>query len=41
MGMMCEQGTVTSRFKVSRLMEELGLICKQPGGHPQRTIGSR
>ncbi|PRD30520.1 UNVERIFIED_CONTAM: insO2 [Trichonephila clavipes] len=33
MGMMREQGTVIGRFKVSRLMEELGLICKQPGGH--------
>ncbi|VWD47792.1 IS element protein [Burkholderia contaminans] len=33
MGMMREQGTVIGRFKVSRLMEELGLICKQPGRH--------
>ncbi len=31
--MMREQGTVIGRFKVSRLMEELGLICKQPGSH--------
>lgn len=33
MGRMREQGTVIGRFKVSRLMEERGLICKQPGGH--------
>ncbi|WP_338929460.1 IS3 family transposase [Ralstonia pseudosolanacearum] len=33
MGMMREEGTVIGRFKVSRLMEELGLICKQPGCH--------
>jgi len=33
MGMMREQGTVIGRFKVARLMEEQGLICKQPGGH--------
>ena len=31
--MMREQGTMIGRFKVSRLMEELGLICKQPGAH--------
>jgi putative transposase len=31
--MMREQGTVIGRFKVSRLMEELGLICKQPDRH--------
>jgi putative transposase len=31
MGMMREQGVAIGRFKVSRLMEELGLICKQPG----------
>ncbi len=31
MAMMREEGTVIGRFKVSRLMEELGLICKQPG----------
>ncbi|MBY4694822.1 IS3 family transposase [Burkholderia latens] len=31
MGMMREEGTTIGRFKVSRLMEELGLICKQPG----------
>ncbi|QRR08175.1 IS3 family transposase [Burkholderia sp. MS455] len=31
MGMMREEGTVIGRFKVSRLMEELELICKQPG----------
>ncbi len=33
MGMMREEGTAIGRFKVSRLMEELGLICKQPGRH--------
>ncbi len=33
MSMMREEGTAIGRFKVSRLMEELGLICKQPGGH--------
>ena len=33
MGMMREQGAVIGRIKVSRLMGELGLICKQPGGH--------
>lgn len=33
MGMMREEGTTIGRFKVSRLMEELGLICKQPGSH--------
>ena len=34
MGMMREEGTVIGgRFKVSRLMEELGLLCKQPGSH--------
>ena len=27
------QGIEIGRFKVSRLMEELGLTCKQPGGH--------
>lgn len=30
---MREQGATIGRFKVSRLMDELGLICKQPGGH--------
>lgn len=32
-GMMRDDGILIGRFKVSRLMEELGLICKQPGGH--------
>jgi arginine repressor len=32
-GMLGEQGVAIGRFKVSRLMEELGLICKQPGQH--------
>lgn len=36
MGMMREQGVAIGRFKVSRLMEELGLICKQPGRHAYR-----
>jgi putative transposase len=31
--MMREQGSVIGRFKVARLMAELGLICKQPGNH--------
>ena len=33
MGMIREEGTAIGRFKVSRLMEELGLVCKQPGSH--------
>lgn len=33
MGMLREQGEMIGRFKVSRLMDELGLICKQPGSH--------
>ncbi|VVE12943.1 transposase [Pandoraea cepalis] len=33
MGMIREEGTAIGRFKASRLMEELGLICKQPGSH--------
>ena len=33
MGMMREEGTAIGRFKVTRLMEELGLVCKQPGSH--------
>lgn len=33
MGMLREQGAMIGRFKVSRLMDELGLICKQPGNH--------
>lgn len=36
MGMMREERTVIGRFKVSRLMEEPGLICKQPGRHAYR-----
>ncbi|VVE53176.1 transposase [Pandoraea aquatica] len=32
-GMMRERGIAIGRFKVSRLMAELGLICKQPGSH--------
>lgn len=32
-GMMQEQGLSIGRFKVRRLMKELGLICKQPGSH--------
>ena len=31
--MMREQGAAIGRFKVARLMAELGLICKQPGNH--------
>jgi transposase InsO family protein len=33
MGMMREEGSSIGRFKVGRLMAELGLICKQPGNH--------
>ena len=33
---MREQGIVIGRFKVSRLMSELGLICKQPGSHAHK-----
>ncbi len=36
MGVMQVEGTVIGRFKVSRLMEELGLICRQPDGHTYR-----
>ncbi|RSK75598.1 IS3 family transposase, partial [Pandoraea apista] len=32
-GMMREQGIAIGPFNVSRLMAELGLICKQPGSH--------
>ncbi|KWE46136.1 transposase, partial [Burkholderia territorii] len=39
MGMMREEGTAIGRFKVSRLMEELGLICKQPShAYKQATV---
>ena len=31
--MMRDEGIEIGRFKVSRLMKELGLICKQPGRH--------
>jgi len=31
--MMREEGIKIGRFKVSRLMSEAGLICKQPGAH--------
>jgi len=31
--MLNEEGVVIGRFKVRRLMSELGLICKQPGPH--------
>jgi putative transposase len=30
---MAEQGIKIVRFKVSRLMSEAGLVCKQPGQH--------
>lgn len=36
-GMMHEQGYSIGRFKVRRLMKELGLICKQPGAHAYKT----
>ena len=32
-GMLNDDGVVIERFKVRRLMSELGLICKQPGSH--------
>ena len=32
-GMMVAEGIVIGRFKVRRLMSELGLVCKQPGPH--------
>ncbi|MDF0752763.1 IS3 family transposase [Marinobacter sp. 71-i] len=32
-GLLSEEGVVIGRFKVRRLMSELGLICKQPGPH--------
>ena len=32
-GMLNDHGVVIGRFKVRRLMSELGLICKQPGPH--------
>ena len=32
-GLLNEQGVSIGRFKVRRLMRELGLICKQPGPH--------
>src|SRR5690625_55395 len=31
--MLNDEGVVIGRFKVRRLMSELGLICKQPGPH--------
>jgi putative transposase len=31
--MMNQQGIDVGRFKVRRLMSELGLTCKQPGSH--------
>lgn len=36
MDMLRTQGTTIGRFKVSRLMDELGLICEQPGSHAYR-----
>ena len=33
MGLLGEEGVVAGRFKVRRLMSELGLVCKQPGPH--------
>ena len=32
-GLLSEEGIAAGRFKVRRLMSELGLICKQPGPH--------
>tara|TARA_R110000824_G_scaffold119552_1_gene273681 strand:+ start:12320 stop:13177 length:858 start_codon:yes stop_codon:yes gene_type:complete len=33
MGLLSEEGMTAGRFKVRRLMSELGLVCKQPGPH--------
>lgn len=33
-GLLNDQGVGIGRFKVRRLMSELGLVCKQPGPHP-------
>lgn len=33
MSMVREEGTTIGRIKVSRLMEKLGLVCKQPRSH--------
>ncbi len=38
MGMMREDGVVIGRFKITRLMEELGLTCKQPGKHAYKQV---
>ena len=35
--MMQEQGYIIGRFKVRRLMRELGFVCKQPGSHAYKT----
>ncbi|SDS60608.1 putative transposase [Pseudomonas oryzae] len=35
-GMMREHGVVIGRFRVRRLMRELGLVSKQPGSHAYR-----
>ena len=37
MTMMQDNGEVIGRFKVRRLMKELGLVCKQPGPHAYKT----
>jgi putative transposase len=43
MTMMREDGISIGRFKVRRLMQEQGLISKQPGSHAykQATVESR
>ncbi|HBP1009538.1 IS3 family transposase [Pseudomonas aeruginosa] len=33
LGMLREEGVTIGRFRVRRLMRELGLVCKQPGSH--------
>ncbi|HFQ9454124.1 TPA: IS3 family transposase [Pseudomonas aeruginosa] len=33
LGMLCEEGVTIGRFRVRRLMRELGLVSKQPGSH--------
>jgi putative transposase len=37
-GMLNDDGVVIGRFKVRRLMSELGLICKQPGPHAYKQV---
>ncbi|KSG09107.2 transcriptional regulator [Pseudomonas aeruginosa] len=36
LGMLREEGVTIGRFRVRRLMRELGLVSKQPGSHAYR-----